>query len=86
MSGHKTEAAELERLRDSLSPRGRNLILVAVSMCTVVPIMALTTVNVVLPQLQGTLSATPDQISWVITLYVVGAAVATPVGGPDGAP
>ena len=81
MSGHKTEAAELERLRDSLSPRGRNLILVAVSMCTVAPIMALTTVNVVLPQLQGTLSATPDQISWVITLYVVGAAVATPVGG-----
>ena len=50
-------------------------------MCTVVPIMAMTTVNVVLPQLQGALSATPDQISWVVTLYVVGAAVATPVGG-----
>ena len=76
-----SEAVELDRLRDSLSRRGRNLILVAVSMCTVVPIMALTTVNVVLPQLQGTLSATPDQISWVITLYVVGAAVATPIGG-----
>ena len=50
-------------------------------MCTVVPIMAMTTVNVVLPQLQGALSATPDQVSWVVTLYVVGAAAATPVGG-----
>jgi DHA2 family multidrug resistance protein len=76
-----SEAAELARLRAGLTPRGRNLILAATSMCTVVPIMALTTVNVVLPQLQGMLSATPDQISWVITLYVVGAAVATPVGG-----
>ena len=75
------EAVELERLRDSLSPGGRTLILATVSMCTVVPIMAMTTVNVVLPQLQGALSATPDQISWVITLYVVGAAVATPIGG-----
>lgn len=75
------EAVELDRLRETLTPTGRALILATVSMCTVVPIMAMTTVNVVLPQLQGALSATPDQISWVVTLYVVGAAVATPVGG-----
>ena len=29
--------------------------------------MAATSVSVVLPQLQGSLSATPDQIAWVIT-------------------
>ena len=75
------DSKELERLRNSLTPRGRHLVLATVSMCTGVPIMAMTTVNVVLPQLQGALSATPDQISWVITLYVVGAAVATPMGG-----
>ena len=40
-----------------------------------------TVVNVTLPQLQGALSATPDQIAWVVTLNVVGTAVVTPLSG-----
>ena len=43
--------------------------------------LTLTIVNVVLPQLQGALSATPDQISWVVTLNVIATAVATPTTG-----
>ena len=43
--------------------------------------LSLTVVNVVLPQMQGALSATPDQISWVVTLNVVATAVVTPMTG-----
>jgi DHA2 family multidrug resistance protein len=43
--------------------------------------MTLTVVNVVLPQLQGALSATPEQVSWVVTLNVIATAVMTPATG-----
>ena len=43
--------------------------------------LTLTIVNVILPQLQGALSATPDQVAWVVTLNVIATAVATPATG-----
>ncbi len=60
-------------------PRG--LILLAVSMCTMLYAITMTIVNVVLPQLQGALSATPEQVSWVVTLNVIATAVVTPATG-----
>jgi DHA2 family multidrug resistance protein len=41
--------------------------------------MTITLANLVLPQMRGTLSATQDEISWVITLNLVATAVATPM-------
>ena len=35
--------------------------------------------NVALPYMQGSLSATADQITWVLTFYVVAAAIFTVV-------
>jgi MFS transporter, DHA2 family, multidrug resistance protein len=43
--------------------------------------MSLTAVNVSLPQMQGALSATQDQIAWVITSNLVATAVMTPLTG-----
>ena len=60
-------------------PRG--LILLAVSLCTMLYAITMTIVNVVLPQLQGALSATPEQVSWVVTLNVIATAVVTPTTG-----
>ena len=40
-----------------------------------------TIANVALPHMQGTLSASQDQIAWVLTAYIVAAAIATPVTG-----
>src|SRR3546814_12426447 len=37
--------------------------------------------SVALPHMQGTLSATKDQISWVLTSYIVAVAVFTPLSG-----
>jgi len=39
-----------------------------------------TIVNVALPHIRGSTSASQDQISWVLTSYIVSAAIATPPG------
>jgi DHA2 family multidrug resistance protein len=40
-----------------------------------------TIVNVALPHIRGSTSASQDQISWVLTSYIVSAAIATPLVG-----
>jgi DHA2 family multidrug resistance protein len=40
-----------------------------------------TIANVALPRIQGSLSATQDQMSWVLTSYIVAAAIMTPLSG-----
>jgi len=57
------------------------LILLMVQLSNLLFGMTITVANVVLPQVRGTLSATQDEISWVITLNLVATAVATPVTG-----
>jgi DHA2 family multidrug resistance protein len=50
-------------------------------MATIMQVLDITIANVSLPYMQGSLSATLDQVSWVLTSYVVAAAVMTaPVG------
>ena len=43
--------------------------------------MTILIVSVVLPQMQGSLSATPDQITWVMTFNILATAVVTPMSG-----
>jgi DHA2 family multidrug resistance protein len=40
-----------------------------------------TIANVALPHMQGSLSAAQDQITWVLTSYIVAAAITTPLSG-----
>jgi MFS transporter, DHA2 family, multidrug resistance protein len=72
---------ETATIPEELSRARRYLILVTVALCTMLYAMTVTIVNVALPQLQGALSATPDQIAWVVTLNVVATAVVTPMTG-----
>ena len=74
------EASPAVESRPSADPP-RVLILITVSMCTMLYALTVTVVNVILPQLQGALSATPEQVSWVVTLNVIATAVATPMTG-----
>lgn len=69
-----------EQVQQSTAPNPY-LILLTVSLCTMLYSMTVTVVNVTLPQLQGSLSASPDQIAWIITLNVVGTAIVTPMTG-----
>ena len=43
-------------------------VLINVSMCTMLHALTVTIVNVILSQLQGALSATPEQVSWFDTV------------------
>lgn len=56
-------------------------ILVLVQVSTLIFGMAITATNVVLPQVRGTLSVTQDQAAWIVTVFLVAAAVATPMTG-----
>jgi DHA2 family multidrug resistance protein len=55
--------------------RHRVMTTVAVMAATVMQVLDTTIVNVALPQMAGQLSATPDQISWVLTSYLVSSGI-----------
>jgi len=57
------------------------LITVSVMLATIMQALDTTIANVALPHMQGTLSATQDQISWVLTSYIVAAGIMTPATG-----
>ena len=57
------------------------MLLVSLSLGTLVFGMAMTVVNVILPQIQGSLSATQDQVAWVVTFHIIAVAIATPLTG-----
>jgi DHA2 family multidrug resistance protein len=61
--------------------RYHGLITASVMMATIMQALDSTIANVALPRMQGTLSATQDQMGWVLTSYIVAAAVTIPLTG-----
>src|SRR5258708_7559634 len=61
--------------------RRRRWLTVVVMMATIMQALDGTIANVALPNIQGSLSATQEQVAWVITSYIVSAAIATPLAG-----
>ncbi|HEX3864417.1 MAG TPA: MDR family MFS transporter [Stellaceae bacterium] len=59
----------------------RGLITATVICACVMQGLDTTIVNVCLPHIQGSLSATQDQISWILTSYIVSSAIAMPLTG-----
>jgi len=57
------------------------MILLTVQFTTVLFGITITSVGVILPQMKGALSATQDQVSWILTFNMVATAVATPLTG-----
>jgi DHA2 family multidrug resistance protein len=62
-------------------PLNRRMITLSIMMATVMQTLDSTIANVALPHMQGALSASQDQIAWVLTAYIVAAAIATPLTG-----
>lgn len=59
----------------------RNMVTVCAMTATIMQALDSTIANVALPYMQGTLGASQDQINWVLTSYIVAAAIMTaPVG------
>jgi len=59
----------------------RWLITIAVMLVTVMEVLDLTIVNVALPYMKGSLGAANDQITWVLTSYVVSSGIMMPLSG-----
>src|ERR687890_93443 len=59
----------------------RGVLTVCVMLATIMQALDTTIANVALPYMMGSLSATLDQINWVLTSYIVAAAIMTPVTG-----
>lgn len=57
------------------------LITASVMLATVMQVLDTTIANVALSHMQGTMSATQEQISWVLTSYIIAAAIMTPPTG-----
>jgi len=56
-------------------------LVVAVVLTAVLEVLDMTIVNVAIPHMLGAFSATPDQITWILTSYIVAAAVVMPLTG-----
>src|SRR3954470_14232399 len=59
----------------------RLMITFAVMSATLIQVLDTTIVNVALPHMQGELGTTSDQISWVLTSYLVSSAIVMPLTG-----
>ncbi|MGH7048428.1 MAG: DHA2 family efflux MFS transporter permease subunit [Stellaceae bacterium] len=59
----------------------RGWITVSIMLATFMQGVDTTIANVALPHMQGGLSASQDQIAWVVTSYIVAAAIMTPLTG-----
>ena len=59
----------------------RPLITFSIMAATIMQSLDSTIANVALPQMQGSLSATQDQMAWVLTSYIIAAAITIPLTG-----
>jgi MFS transporter, DHA2 family, multidrug resistance protein len=63
--------------RATLSPTNRLVVTVCTIMATLMQSLDSTIANVALPYMQGTMSASQEEINWVLTSYIVSAAIMT---------
>lgn len=62
-------------------PTTRGFITAAMTLCTVMYALDGTIANVALPHMQASVSASQEQIVWVLTSFLVATAIATPLSG-----
>ncbi|MFM1896239.1 MAG: hypothetical protein RLZZ385_1313 [Pseudomonadota bacterium] len=55
----------------------RGLATLSIMLATIMQVLDTTIANVALPHMQGSLSATQDQVTWVLTSYIVASAIMT---------
>jgi DHA2 family multidrug resistance protein len=69
----------------AVAPRSEQIargpITISIMLATLMNALDTTIANVALPHIQGSVSASQDQITWVLTSYIVAAAIMTPMTG-----
>jgi DHA2 family multidrug resistance protein len=64
-----------------LPVRNPVLLIFGVMTASLLQVLDITIANVAIPHMQSSLGASPDQISWVLTSYIIASAVAMPITG-----
>jgi MFS transporter, DHA2 family, multidrug resistance protein len=59
----------------------RGMITISIMLATIMQALDTTIANVALPHMQGSLQASQDQITWVLTSYIVASAITLPLTG-----
>ncbi len=77
----KTPMSSTSASKPHLEVRNRGMVTLAIMLATVMQVLDTTIANVALPNMQGSLSVAQDAITWVLTSYIVAAAIATPLTG-----
>lgn len=62
-------------------PVNRAMITLSVMLATIMTALDMTIANVALPHMAGSVNASADQITWVLTSYIVASAIMTPMSG-----
>ena len=63
------------------APAHRGLVTISVMLASILQALDTTIANVALPHIRGSLSATLEQMGWVLTSYIVASAIMTPLSG-----
>src|SRR5690606_17181182 len=67
--------------KPTLVVRNKGLLTAAIMLAMIMQVLDTTIANVALPHMRSALSASQDEVAWVLTSYVVAAAIATPLSG-----
>ena len=65
----------------ALVVKNRALLIAAIMLAMIMQVLDTTIANVALPHMRAALSASQEEVSWVLTSYIVAAAIATPLSG-----
>src|SRR3954454_23955851 len=79
-SSRASSASQKRAVADTGTPKvaNRGAITACVILAVIMQALDTTIANIALPYIQGTVSASQDQINWVLTSYIVAAAIMTP--------
>src|SRR5579864_3394000 len=81
LNGERDAAAALVQPAQPPRPSHKWLIALAVMLGTVLEVLDTSIVNVSLPHMQGSFSASVDEIAWVVTSYLVANGIMIPMTG-----
>ncbi|UJW86638.1 DHA2 family efflux MFS transporter permease subunit [Devosia sp. SL43] len=65
----------------TVTVKNKGLLTAAIMVAVVMQVLDTTIANVALPHMRASLGASQDEINWVLTSYIVAAAIATPLTG-----
>ena len=65
----------------ALAVRSRGWLTASIMLATIMQVLDTTIANVALPHMAASLGATQEEITWVLTSYIVASAIATPLTG-----